>query len=117
MAWFEIARWAGTSVLALASAWLIFAFPILSFVDCRKIARRNEDRGVSGVWLVGSVVGFVAILAAPVGSFDERLKWSWVPLAAEVGAAICLAVALKATGLSGVLADQRRSRQDSRPRR
>ena len=95
---------------AFAGAWLIFAFPILMFRECRRIARQNEDRGVSGVWVIGSVLGLLALIAAPVGTPRERLAWAWVPLAAEVVMIAVIAVLFRATGLSLALEEQRRAR-------
>jgi hypothetical protein len=70
-------------VLALISVLAAVVAPIAAILTVRRHAERGEERGVSTMPLVGSVVGFVAILLAPLGSVTARLRWSWLPLAIE----------------------------------
>ena len=107
----EVMRWVLSAVLGAAALYLIVGFPILIFVDCRRIVRRNEDRGVSGVWGVGSVVGVLAIVAAPVLTVRERLAWAWVPIAVEVVVVVCVVAVFRVSGLSRAMREQREARR------
>jgi hypothetical protein len=49
----------------------------------RNLVLRNEDRGVSGTPVVGSVLGCFAVLFSPIGTIGDRFLRSWVPLAVE----------------------------------
>ncbi len=71
-------------VLVLAAVFSAVVGPISAVVIVRRRWRSGDRRGISGTPIVGSVLGFVAILVAPLGSIGARLAWSWVPLAVEV---------------------------------
>jgi hypothetical protein len=70
-------------ILALISVMAAVVAPIAAILTIRRHAKRGEERGVSTMPLVGSVLGFVAILLARLGSITARLRWSWLPLAIE----------------------------------
>lgn len=109
MSAFDIVRWCAAGLIGLASIFLVMIVPWLIYSDCRRIARLNEDRSVSGVWFLGSILGFVAVLIAPAGDIGSRLAWSWIPLAAE---ALNFCLLRAAMSLSGVASTLRRQRED-----
>lgn len=75
---------AGLSLLlAFASLSLGVVVPIAVLLANRRLVLANEDRHVSGIPFVGSILGLFALLLAPLGSLAERFVWSWVPFAVE----------------------------------
>jgi hypothetical protein len=66
-------------ILAVASILLVVVVPFGALLANRNLVQRNEDRHVSGLPVVGSLVGFLAIALAPIGTARERIVWSWVP--------------------------------------
>jgi len=70
-------------LLAFASFFSGLVVPITALLANRRLLLRNEDRHVSGIPFVGSILGLFALLLAPLGSLAERFVWSWVPFAVE----------------------------------
>jgi hypothetical protein len=79
-------------LLGLVSVFLILVVRIGATIANARRARSGDTRHVSATPVIGSVIGFIAVLIAPVGSFLERLRWSWLPLAIEVAVlGLCIA--------------------------
>ena len=72
-----------SAALGLVSFFLAVVVPIGALFDNRRLVLRNEDRHVSTTPVMGILVGFVAVLFAPIATLGDRLSWSWVPLAVE----------------------------------
>ena len=99
-----------SSVLALGSVLNAVVAPVLVLLAKRRFIRNNEDRSVSGTPVLGSVLGFVAILLAPIRTIGDRLTWSWAPLAIEASVLALLFAYWKLSGLAREADRQRRSR-------
>jgi hypothetical protein len=65
---------------------------------------------VSGLPVVGSLVGFLAIALAPIGTARERIVWSWLPAAGEATVVGLIALLWIVSGLRSTSEGQRRSR-------
>ncbi|MEJ7733014.1 MAG: hypothetical protein WKG00_27930 [Polyangiaceae bacterium] len=75
-------------LLAVAGLVSAVVVRVAATVANHRLATRGEDGHVSSTPLVGSILGFVAILLAPVGTISQRIRWAWVPLALEVTVAL-----------------------------
>lgn len=72
------------AALALASVLSAVVVPILAFIANLRHVVRREDRHVSTTPVVGSVLGFLAVICLPIGPVRDRLAWSWAPLGVEL---------------------------------
>jgi hypothetical protein len=70
-------------LLTTLAALLGVIVPVAACLANRGKVLRGERGHVSTVPLVGSGVGFVAVLVAPIGTLGIRFAWSWMPLAIE----------------------------------
>jgi hypothetical protein len=100
-----------SSVLALASTFFVVVLPFLILLENRRLVARNEDRHVSGVLTVGSLVGGLAIVLAPLGAMRDRVAWLWVPVAAEAVTFLVSGAYWTLSGLREKAEQQRRARR------
>jgi hypothetical protein len=93
-------RWILATLLGVTSFLSIVIVPVALFVAARRFARRGERRNVSGVWIVGSVAGALAVLVAPL---DQR-RWTLfvAPLALELAVFLLLTIVWHASGLAAL---------------
>lgn len=99
-------------LFALAYGFIAIAMPILVVVANRSHVRWNVDRNVSGLPIVGSILGLFALGTAPIGTLGERMAWCWVPLVLEVFVVGCCVAYWNLSGLrrqaEGLLRSRRR---------
>lgn len=99
------------TVTTVAGLFFVLGVPILALLANRDRVLRGEDRHVSGLPVVGSLLGFLAVVVAPIGTLRERLAWAWVPLAVE---ATVFGLCLVFWNLSGLREAQRRGTKRQR---
>jgi hypothetical protein len=98
-----------SATLALASVLFAVMVPILALLANRSLVL--QDRHLSTTPVVGTILGSLAVVLAPIGTLHDRLAWSWVPFAVEVGVfGLCFAY-WNLSGLGRELERQRHSRR------
>ena len=78
----DAGRWGIAVFLGLVALFCILAAPVLQLVQINRNLRSGSATSVSGVWLIGSIAGTVALLVCP--AVQGRLRWlALAPLAVE----------------------------------
>ena len=109
-----VVQWVVAILAGAIFLFLVLVVPTLIFFECRRLVRRGEIRNISGVWVIGSVAGLVGLMAVPIGQFEYRIRWWWLPFAAEALMIVIMATAFRVTGLSREIKSLR-ERRDSKP--
>jgi hypothetical protein len=102
-------------LLALAfgcvSAFVAVVVPVLALCATRRHVLQGEDRHVSSLPVVGTMIGCLSVLLLPVGSLRERLLWTWAPPVIE---ALVYTACVAYWKLSGLEAKHERLRRTGR---
>jgi hypothetical protein len=106
----EVARWGGAIALVLGFVFLVFVQPVLVFAEIRRIILRGEDRGISQILILGSLLGITSVLVAPISSLGERAIWAWVPIALEAASIGMQYVVARWTGIGAAHAKLKANR-------
>jgi hypothetical protein len=98
-------------IFAFASLFLAVVVPVIALLANRDLVLRNVDRHVSATPVVGTIIGFFALVLAPIGTLGQRIVWCWVPVASEAIVLGCCVAYWNLSGLRNESERQRRSRQ------
>jgi hypothetical protein len=103
------------AVLLAGSASFAIVLPILILVANRTLVLHREDRHVSGMPLLGSILGWLAVLVLPSGTLRSRLPWLCAPIAVEASVLAACVAYWSLSGLRRASKERRFVRRASLP--
>jgi hypothetical protein len=75
-------RWIITSLFGLLSLFFLLGNPIAAWLAMKR------ERSYSVAGFVGGLAGVVSILALPLGTWQTRMSFAWIPLVLDYSYAL-----------------------------